>query len=74
MRRVPADEDPPVAEPVGHQPPADPVFLGQHLELEVGTHAEQAADAGLAVHRLEVELVRQQVVVDQPGLTPVDGH
>ncbi len=74
MRGVAADEGPPFAEAVRHHPPPDPVLLAEQLVLELGADAEQRADAGVAVDRVEPFFVRQQVVVDQPSLATVDGH
>ncbi len=70
---VAADEHPPVPEPLGHQPPADPVLIGQELVFEVRPHPQDGADAAVAVHRREVPLVALEVVMDQPGLFAVDG-
>ena len=72
VRRIAADEDAPVSKPVRHQTAANPVLLGQYLVLEIGAHAQDGADGPVAVDRIEVGFVRVQVVVQQPGLAPVD--
>ena len=72
VRGVAGDEDAPVAEAVGDEAAADPVFLADDLVREVGADAEDGADARIAVDRLEVFLARHQVVVDEPGLVAVD--
>ncbi len=69
---VAGDEDAAVAEAVGDEAAADPVFLAEDLVLEAGIDAEDGADAAIAVDRLEVFLVRHQVVVDEPVLLAVD--
>ncbi len=71
--RVAAQEDPPLAQLVHDQPPADPVLVAEDLVREALLHAEQEAETGVAVDRLEVGLVGQEVVVHEPGLPPVDG-
>ena len=60
----------PIAEPVGHQAPADPVLLADDLVVEVLADAEDRADRGIAVDGFEVVFVGIEVVVDQPGPAP----
>ena len=43
----------PVAEAVGDQPAADPVLLADDLVFEVGADAEDGADRGVAIDRVE---------------------
>lgn len=61
-----------VAKAVGHQAAADPVFLAQHLVLKVGAHAQNVANALVAVDRIKLGLVQVQVVLDQPVLLAVN--
>ena len=56
MRGIAADIRAAVAEPVGHQPPPDPVFLRDHLVAEVRPDAEDGADRPVAVDRIELGL------------------
>ena len=72
MRGVATDEHAPVAEPVGQQAPPDPILLAQHRVVEVRPHPQDQPYATIAVHRVEAGLLRPQIVVDQPGLAPVD--
>ncbi len=72
MRRIAADEDPPVAETVGHQAAADPVFLAEDAVLEAFVDAEDGADRPVAIDRVELRLVGLEVVVDQPAVMAVD--
>ena len=67
------DEGPAQAEPVGHQAARDPVFHADHFVAEVRPHAQDVADALVAVDVRAVALGRLQVVVHQPGGAAIDG-
>ena len=73
VRRVPRQKHPAAAKPVCHQTPANPVFLAQHLVVEVGAHTQNVADALVAVHRVKLGFIGAQVVVDQPVVMAIDG-
>ena len=64
MRGVAADERAALAEPVGDEAAADPVFLAQDLVFEVRTDAEDGADGGVAIDRLEGLVLLVKVIVD----------
>ena len=53
MRGVAADEHAAVAKAIGDQAAADPVLLAEDLVFEIGTDAEDGADRGVAIDRLE---------------------
>ena len=74
MRAVAADEDAPVAEPVGDETAADPVLLADDLIVEIIANAEDRTDRGVAVDRVEILLMLVEVIMDQPRLAPVDRH
>ncbi len=70
---IAADERAPVAEVVGHQPASEPVLVRDDLVLERVVDAEDGADSPVTIDGVEVRLLLTQIVVDQPGLTTVDG-
>jgi hypothetical protein len=72
MRGVAADEGAPFAKAVGDQAAADPVFLAEDLVFEIGADAENGADRGVAIDRLEGLVFLVEVVMDQPFLAAVD--
>ena len=53
MRGVAADERAALAEAVGDKAAADPVFLAKDFVVEIRADAEDGADRGIAVDRLE---------------------
>src|ERR1700688_4494273 len=72
MRRVAGDEGASVAKLLGNQPPSVPILLRDDLIVEVGADAEDGADAGVAVHGIEIALAGPHVIVHQPALAAVD--
>ena len=40
MRRIPADEDPPIAKAISDEPAADPILMRDHLVVEVRSDPE----------------------------------
>src|SRR5262249_4611385 len=71
VRRAPADECPPVAEAVGDESAADPVFLRDDLVGEVRTDAQYRTYRPVAVHRVEIRFPAVEPVVDDPGAAAV---
>jgi hypothetical protein len=51
VRCVTADENAPVAKPVGNHAPACPVLLAENVEFETGLHAKDLSDAVIAVKK-----------------------
>ena len=72
MRRVSADEDPPVAKAVRHKAAADPIFFGDQFVTKVLTHTEDGTDRPIPVDRIELGLLVRKIVVHQPPLAAVD--
>src|SRR5205807_6694181 len=72
MRRIAGDERRTLAKPVRDQATAEPIFLGDDVVFEVRADAENGANAGVAVDRMEIGLVCLHVVVHQPPLAAVD--
>ncbi len=72
MRGVAADEDPAVAEAIGHQPAPDPVLLAEDFVLEPLVDAEDGTDRPVAIDRVELRLVGPQMIMDQPAVVAVD--
>ena len=70
MRRIAAEKDTPIAEPVGEHPPPDPILRTQRLEGERRADAEDVADAAFAVRRHR--RAGRGEFVDDPSLAPVD--
>src|SRR5262249_34862946 len=69
---VPADEDAPVAEAVGHEATADPVLLRDQLVAKIRFDAEDRTDGPITIDRIEFELPVGEGIVDEPRLPHVD--
>ncbi len=72
MRRVAGDEDIRVAEPLGHQPAADPILVIEHLPGELWPNAQRVAYGLVEVEVGEVRVSGAQRPVHQPHRPAVD--
>ena len=73
MRRIATQEHAPVAELVGDQAAAVPIFLADDLVFEFRPDPDHQAETPVPIDRFEVRFVRAQIAVQQPGLPPING-
>ena len=72
MGSVSAQEHAALAKNIGNEPAAIPVFARDHLVAQIRSGAEDLADGPIPVDGFEIRLVVAQIVVNEPGLAPVD--
>src|ERR1700733_1993621 len=72
MRGVAADEHPTVAETVGHEAAAYPIFPADNLVVKRFVDAKNDPDRPVAIDGVELGFMRLEVIVDQPSVAAVD--
>src|SRR6185295_18975603 len=72
MCGVTANEGAPVPKATSHQAAADPILLAEDIVAKPVIDAENGTKCPITINALEVDLVRREMVVDQPVVLAID--